>query len=194
MDRCSRRLFLSRLAVVFLAMLPRRLRAQAGIFLSAEEAPRAVFPEGTAFEQRVVPSSPQLREAIQTQLGQTRPSLWEPEYLIFTAWVDGRLLGYAVIVEEIGKHRPITFVVGIRPDGVVHDVALMVYREPYGGDVRHPRFLAQYRGKNLTAPLFPFRDIRNITGATLSVEAIGRGVRKALALLKALALVGGETP
>jgi hypothetical protein len=69
----------------------------------------------------------------------------------------------------------------------------MVYREPYGGEVRYPRFLAQYRGKNLTAPLLPFRDIRNITGATLSAEAVGRGVRKALALLRALSLTGGQS-
>lgn len=125
-------------------------------------------------------------------LGATKPSLWEPDYVLFTVHRDGNLLGYAVVVEEIGKHRPITFVVGVRPEGVVQDVALMVYREPYGGEVRAPRFLAQYRGKNRTAPLLPFRDIRNITGATLSTEAIGRGVRKALALLRALTLTGSK--
>lgn len=177
-----------------LALLPRRLRAQAGVFLSIEEAPRAVFPEGTAFEQKVIPASPELREAIQGRLGQTRPSLWEPEYVLFTVRKGTKILGHAVIVEEIGKHRPITFVVGVRPDGSVQDVALMVYREPYGGEVRHRRFLAQYRGKKLATPLLPFRDIRNITGATLSVEALGRGVKKALALLTALGLTGGATP
>jgi hypothetical protein len=60
--------------------------------------------------------------------------------------------------------------------------------------VHYPRFLAQYRGKTLAAPLLPFRDIRNITGATLSAEAIGRGVRKALALLKVLGFTGGKAP
>jgi len=191
MGTASRRRFLRMLVSAGIALLPRSLRAQAGIFLSVEEAPRAVFPEGTSFERRVVTSSAQLRAAIMAELSQTRPSLWEPEYVIFTARRDDSVLGQAVIVEEIGKHRPITFVVGVRPDGGVQDVALMVYREPYGGEVRNSRFLAQYRGKDLTAPLLPFRDIRNITGATLSAEAIGRGVRKALALLKALALTQG---
>jgi hypothetical protein len=187
MGTASRRRFLSALVSAGLALLPRSLRAQAGVFLSVEEAPRAVFPAGASFERRVVTASDQLRAVIMAELGQTRPSLWESEYVMFTAQRDGRVLGHAVIVEEIGKHRPITFVVGVRPDGGVQDVALMVYREPYGGEVRNPRFLAQYRGKDLTAPLLPFRDIRNITGATLSAEAIGRGVRKALALLKVLA-------
>jgi FMN-binding domain len=188
----SRRLFLNALIAVGVSLIPRSLRAQAGSFLTLDEAPHAVFPEGTTVEQQHVPSTPQLREAIMADLGATKPSLWEPDYVLFTVRRDGNLLGYAVVVEEIGKHRPITFVVGVRPEGVVQDVALMVYREPYGGEVRAPRFLAQYRGKNRTAPLLPFRDIRNITGATLSTEAIGRGVRKALALLRALTLTGGK--
>ena len=194
MSTWSRRLFLNALVAAGIALVPRQLRAQAGVFLTVDEAPRAVFPEGVSFEQRRIPTSAQLREAISVALQPTKPSLWEPEYVVFTIRKDHTLLGYAVIVEEIGKHRPMTFVVGVRPDGAVQDVALMVYREPYGGEVRYPRFLAQYRGKNLAAPLLPFRDIRNITGATLSAEAIGRGVRKALALLQALALVGGRTP
>jgi FMN-binding domain len=192
MGMWSRRRFLNGLMVVGTSLIPRSLRAQTGSFLTLDEAPHAVFSEGTSVEQRHVASTPQLREAIMADLGPTKPSLWEPDYVLFTVRRDGNLLGYAVVVEEIGKHRPMTFVVGVRPDGTVQDVALMVYREPYGGEVRYPRFLAQYRGKNLKAPLLPFRDIRNISGATLSAEAIGRGVRKALALLRALALTGGK--
>jgi FMN-binding domain len=190
----SRRRFLNALIAVGVSLIPRSLRAQAGSFLTLDEAPRAVFPEGTSVEQRRVLSTPQLREAVMAELGPTKPSLWESDYVLFTVRRDGNLLGYAIVVEEIGKHRPITFVVGVRPDGAVQDVALMIYREPYGGEVRYPRFLAQYRGKNLTASLLPFRDIRNITGATLSAEAIGRGVRKALALFRALSLAGGKPP
>jgi FMN-binding domain len=190
----SRRRFLNALIAVGVSLIPRSLRAQAGSFLTLDEAPQAVFPEGTSVEQRRVLSTPQLREAVMAELGPTKPSLWESDYVLFTVRRDGNPLGYAIVVEEIGKHRPITFVVGVRPDGAVQDVALMIYREPYGGEVRYPRFLAQYRGKNLTAPLLPFRDIRNITGATLSAEAIGRGVRKALALFRALSLTGGKPP
>jgi hypothetical protein len=190
----SRRLFLNTLVAAGIALLPRSLRAQAGLFLTVDEAPRAAFPEGTSFERQHVPSAPPLRDAITAELGPTKPSLWEPAYVLWTVRNAERLLGYAVIVEEIGKHRPITFVVGVRADGTVQDVALMVYREPYGGEVQYPRFLAQYRGKTLAAPLLPFRDIRNITGATLSAEAIGRGVRKALAFLKVLGFTGGKAP
>jgi hypothetical protein len=99
------------------------------------------------------------------------------------------LLGSVVIVEEIGKHRPITFAVAVTPGGAVRDLAVLAYREPYGGEVRDRRFLRQYAGKTLADPLIPYRDIQNIAGATLSVEATGRAARKALAVLKATGIL-----
>ena len=162
----------------------RPAHGQEGILLKEEEAPKAVFPEASAFERKVVQSSEELKAKIQQHMGKTKTSLWEESYVVFVAKKGDATLGYAVIVEEIGKHRPITFVVGVGADRKIKDAALMVYREAYGGEVRDRRFLQQYRGKNLKDPLLPFRDIQNISGATMSVEAIGRGSKKALALVE----------
>jgi thiamine biosynthesis lipoprotein len=182
----SRRLFALGLMTQAAGLLPGELYAQEGRFLTEAAAPAAIFPQATTFERTVVPSTPELRAQMQTQLGTLRPSLWEAEYIIFTAKQREMLLGYGVIVEEIGKSLPITFIVGVRPDGKVAEVAVMAYREPYGGEVRYPRFLVQYAGKTLRDPLLPYRDIHNITGATLSCQSIGQGVRKALALVHVL--------
>jgi Na+-translocating ferredoxin:NAD+ oxidoreductase RnfG subunit len=179
----SRRRFLTSLvAPALLTLTPDLLSAQEGVFLSEDEAPKAVFPEGTHIEKRVIPSTESLREKMMGLLGRTRPSIWEDAYVAFLVRRNGERLGFAVIAEEIGKHRPITFVVGIKPNGKVRDVAVMVYREAYGGEVRERRFMRQYHDKDLSAPLLPYRDIVNIAGATLSVQSIGRGVKKALAL------------
>ena len=164
--------------------------AQEGVFLKEEEAARAVFPETTSVERKVIPSSEDLRSKIAQRMGKTKTSLWEDSYVTFTAKKGESILGYAVIVEEIGKHRPITFVVGIGTDRKIKDAALMVYREAYGGEGRDRRFLRQYKGKQLKDPLLPYRDIQNISGATLSVEAIGRGSKKALALVDLVYLEG----
>src|SRR6266545_2184989 len=59
-------------------------------------------------------------------------------------------------------------------------------------EVRDRRFLQQYKGKDLKDPLLPYRDIQNISGATMSVEAIGRGSKKALALLEVVYFEGTE--
>lgn len=166
--------------------------AQEGIFLKEEKAPRAVFPDATSFERRAIRSTEQLKEKIRQRMGKTRTSVWEDSHVTFVAKKGELVLGYAVIVEEIGKHRPITFVVGVGSDRKIKDAALMVYREAYGGEVRDRRFLQQYKGKELRDPLLPYRDIQNIAGATLSVEAIGRGSRKALALVDLLYFEGAE--
>jgi Na+-translocating ferredoxin:NAD+ oxidoreductase RnfG subunit len=191
----SRRHFLtSMLAPALVAIVPDLLNAQEGVFLSEEEAPRAVFPEATHFEKKIIPSTEVLREKMKVLLGRTRPSIWEDAYVTFLARRNDERLGFAVITEEIGKHRPITFIVGIKPDGKVKDVAMMAYREAYGGEVRDRRFMRQYHEKDLTAPLLPYRDIVNIAGATLSVQSIGRGVRKALALAQIVLLNGSHRP
>jgi hypothetical protein len=171
---------------------PLLARAQEGIFLKESEAPKAVFPEADSFERKLVRSNDELKAKIQQRMGKTKTSLWEDSYVTFVAKRGDSVLGYAAIVEEIGKHRPITFVVGVGSDRKIKDAALMVYREAYGGEVRDRRFLQQYKGKQLKDSLLPYRDIQNISGATLSVEAIGRGSKKALALIESVYLEGAE--
>ena len=127
----SRRTFALGVMMHAAGLLPGEVYVQEGMFLTEATAPAAVFPQTTTIERTVVPATPELRAQIQAQLGTLRPSLWEAEYIIFTATQREILLGYGVIVEEIGKSRPITFIVGGRPDGKVAEVAVMAYREPY---------------------------------------------------------------
>jgi H+/Na+-translocating ferredoxin:NAD+ oxidoreductase subunit G len=178
-----------RIGLLFgILLLAALVGAQEGIFLKEDDAAKAVFPEATAFERKIIRSNAGLREKIRQRLAKTKTSIWEESYVTFIAKKGETLLGYAVIVEEIGKHRPITFIVGIGADRKIKDAALMIYREAYGGEVRDRRFLQQFKGKQLKDPLLPFRDIQNISGATMSVEAIGRGSKKALALVEAVYL------
>jgi transcriptional regulator of nitric oxide reductase len=172
-------------ALVALATHAPPAAAQEGVFLTEQQAPAAVFPEADSFAREVVDATPALREQMRSFLGRTHPSVWEDQYVVFKATRDRTELGHAIVVEEIGKHRPITFVVGVRRDGTVNDVAVMAYREAYGGEVKSKRFLVQYRGKSEADRLQAPGDIQNIAGATLSVDAASRAVKKALAVARA---------
>jgi hypothetical protein len=165
--------------------------AQEGVFLTEPEAPAAVFSDAERFERREIEATPELRRRMRAHLDGCTPSMWEERYVVFHAFRGEERLGDALLVEEIGKHRPISFVVGLRPDGTVEDVAVMAYREAYGGEVRSSRFLRQYRGKQPSDRLRTHLEVTNIAGATLSVEAASRAVRKAQALAAAL---GEERP
>lgn len=174
-----------RLLLLVLAVAPAAW-AQEGQFLTDAELPGAVFPTADHVVRQDVPADAALRARITAHLAGTTPSLWEPSYPVFHAQHGDEVLGDAIVIEEIGKHRPITFVVGVKPDGSVADVAVVAYREAYGGEVRMPRFLKQYRGRTPEEPLRTTIDIVNVAGATLSVDAASRAVRKAQAVALAL--------
>jgi Na+-translocating ferredoxin:NAD+ oxidoreductase RnfG subunit len=158
--------------------------SEAEIYLSIESAPRTIFPDADSVERKDIQVDDNFRDRMQALIGRDEPSIWEPFYISFIARKSGQVIGYAVICEEIGKHDPITFIVGTGTGGKVKDVAIMMYREARGGEVRYPGFVKQFRDKNLDNPVKHRRDIRNVTGATMSSRAMAVGVRKALAFLQ----------
>src|SRR5260221_13373395 len=56
------------------------------------------------------------------------------------------------------------------------------YRESHGGQVRDAKWRAQFAGKSIADPLQLDRDIRNISGATLSCRHVTDGVKRVLAM------------
>lgn len=98
----------------------------------------------------------------------------------------------AWVLEEIGKEMPIT--VGIAVDNdAVERVRVLVYRESRGWEVKSPAFTAQFAGARLTPKQGLDRRIDGISGATLSVRALGRLARLAL-LLHRHVVDGGSKP
>ena len=95
------------------------------------------------------------------------------------------LLGFARVGNVIGKDQPITFLVAMDPDDRLKDVDILVYREPYGGEVAYEPWRKQFRGKSVADPVRVGKDIRSISGATISVHAVTAGVRRMLADLTA---------
>lgn len=151
------------------------------VYLSIDEALRRAFPEAAVFASRLLPAPAAAQPSMQASLGRGPGA---DSVAVHTASdAAGRMLGYAIVAEEIGKYRPITFLVAAGTDLRVTSVAILVYRESRGAEVRRPRFLRQYRGKDVDDPIRINRDIINITGATLSVRALNTGVRKVLLLL-----------
>lgn len=92
----------------------------------------------------------------------------------------GALQGFALVRDVKGKDLPITFLVAVDTTGVVRDVDVLVYREPYGGEVAYENWRRQFRGATAGDPLRVGREIRGISGATISVHAVTLGVRTAL--------------
>jgi Na+-translocating ferredoxin:NAD+ oxidoreductase RnfG subunit len=102
----------------------------------------------------------------------------------------GTLFGFARVRNVKGKDQPITYLVAIDPQDALKDVDILVYREPYGGEVAYEPWRKQFRGKTASAPLVVGQDIKNISGATISSHAVTLAVRQALAELTAWHVAG----
>jgi Na+-translocating ferredoxin:NAD+ oxidoreductase RnfG subunit len=95
-----------------------------------------------------------------------------------------RIAGYAVIDQTKGKDQLITYAVVVDEKLSVKGIEILAYREPYGGEVQNQSWLRQFLGKQPEDTLRPGRDIKNITGATISARSVTLGVKKILSLLR----------
>ena len=177
-----------RIAAIFLLLVTPCLTARGAadpppdmpveVYLTLEQALRVVFSAGERIEMTELWLSAEEQERIARKVGRR---LFEPGFRVYRGKdAADRIRGYAIVTEEIGKFQPITFVVGVTPKITVKRVAVMVYRESHGADVKRRRFLAQLDGRSTRDPIRLNRDIINISGATLSVRAVSRGTRKVL--------------
>jgi len=177
------RILLSILLVFGLTAAPGRAQQETTVYLTLDQASKTLFP-GAQVERKDVPSTHEFQEKLKAALGRVTPTVWEPSYVTFVARQNNQPVGYAVVVDEIGKVNPFTLMVSTTPDFKVRDVAVMVYRETRGGEITQKRFLAQYKGKGSKDLLQLNRDIVGISGATMSVQGTNRAVHKALAVLE----------
>jgi len=90
--------------------------------------------------------------------------------------------GWFIVDQVLGKHELIIYALGIDPQGRARGIEILEYRESHGGEVRHTSWRAQFTGKTAADPLQLDRDIRNISGATLSCRHITDGVKRLLKL------------
>lgn len=99
--------------------------------------------------------------------------------------LDGdSILGYAAFDNVRGKDQFIMYLVAVDAELFVKDIEILAYRESYGGEVRYKSWQRQFIGKKPGDELRPGREIRNITGATISARSVTLGVQRVLTTLQ----------
>jgi uncharacterized protein with FMN-binding domain len=127
--------------------------AKATVYLTTEQAQRAIFP-GASFA--ILPG---------------KSGVWR----VSTG-------GFFIIDRVVGKHEYITYAVGIAANGTVKQIEILQYNESYGYEVGQASWRAQFVGKSARSTLQLNADIKNISGATLSSKHITDGVKRVLAM------------
>ena len=152
----------------------------AEVFLTEEEALKIMLPKSERIRQDVIRLTPEKKAQIEERIGWKFP---EESFEVFVGETGTRVDGYALIQNTIGKHKPMTYMVGVDPTGACTDVELLVFREARGSEVRTKRFNVQYEGKTVHDPIRINKDIINISGATMSVRSFSAGVKRVLVLI-----------
>lgn len=158
--------------------------AHAKRYLTDAEALARAFPKAASFAEERREVSDAVRADAERRLGRGIPERSLTVHVAKAA--DGSVLGRALFLDEVGKTMPITFLVGIGPDGRVAAVELVEFRESRGDGIARKSFREQFAGKTLADPLKVGKDIRAVTSSTMSCDAACLAVKKALILMEAL--------
>jgi len=174
----SRRLRVGGSLLLGVAILPAPV-VMAADYMGEETAQRVLFPEADAFTPLVISLGESGHRQVAALAGP------QPPHGRLRAWVAlraGAPVGHVLVDEVQGRVDLITYATGIDLQGRLRTPEILSYRESHGGEVRAPRWRAQFDGHDSLESLRFGREIRNIAGATLSSEHVTQGMRWLLAL------------
>jgi hypothetical protein len=157
---------------VGLLAVPAWHAALATQYLSVAEAQRAAFADASEFR-----AQPAIDAATAAALG--APG-WSPQ--IWQARTADARLGWLIVDRVIGKSELITYALALDDKGAVKSIEIMDYRETHGAEIRIAAWRRQFVGKTSQEPVQLDRDIKNISGATLSSRHVTEGVHRLLQL------------
>lgn len=152
--------------------------AGATVLITVEEALEQAFPGSTTKRQTLFLSDEQ-REAVERESGAEVSSALATRYVAHGE--DGAVLGWAYLDTHRVRTLPETLMIVLDGDGTVRRVEVVTFREPLEYMPREGWY-GQYEGQELDDNLALKRDIRPVTGATLTARATTEAVRRVLAI------------
>ena len=152
----------------------------AEVFLTEEAAVKLMFPKSERIKKDLLRVPMDKKIEIEERIGWKFP---EDAFEVYIGETGTQVDGYALVQNTIGKHKPMTYMVGVDRQGHVSNVELLVFREARGSEVRTKRFNVQYEGKTVLDPVRINKDIINISGATMSVRSMTAGIKRVLVLV-----------
>lgn len=123
------------------------------------------------------------KKEIETKVGQ---KFFSDEIHLYKIFIDKSLSGFALLDNVYGKSLPITFIVMFDTNGKILCSEIIKYREPYGGAIQSKEWNNQFKGKDHTSEFLVGKDVNSISGATISVNAVTKGINKLVFLIKSL--------
>jgi len=133
------------------------------------------FPENISIEWTNYKIPKDIKKTIQKSVKQ---KFFRDNVNLWTVTDKDSLTYYAILDNVIGKTMPITFLCVFNDSAMVEHSSIIKYREPYGGEVGSRKWLNQFASYTDSSSYKVGKDISGISGATLSVNSVTKGIHK----------------
>ena len=163
--------YLNLLFISLLAAGPIRNNSEKHIFFQ--------FPKDVKISMYTLDLNKKNIASIQNEVKQV---FYRDKLYYWTISQNDTTIAYAFIDNVKGKSMPITFMVILDKNGSIINTSIIKYREAYGGEVDNERWLAQFVNRNNNSSYKIGKNIDGITGATISVNSLSKGIQKIVLL------------
>ena len=170
------RCFIRGAGVLLFGVIPSALDAQ----LSLDEALQVAFPAPATIERRTAFLRPEDLEAARAQAGRDVP-LTQRIVTYYLAREKGNPIGVAYFDSHRVRTLNEVIMVVVTPRDRIRTIEVLRFAEPPEYHASKP-WLDQFRDQALTEKLSLKGDIKNLSGATLTSNAIAKAARRILAL------------
>lgn len=156
--------------------------ARARVLLSQKDALALAFPDGVTVERKTAFLTDEQAAAAEKSSGAKLDSkIWT--YYVGTS--SSGAAGTAYFESHKVRTMNEAFMVVVNPDATVRFIEILSFAEP-DEYLAPKKWLSQFERKALDDDLMIRRGLRNITGASITSEAVTRGVRRVLAVHRVL--------
>ena len=107
-----------------------------------------------------------------------KQKFFRKELNVWEIQMNDSTYNYAILDNVKGKSMPITFLTIFNENEEVINAAIIKYREAYGGEVGSRSWLNQFINYSDTSNYKVGNGISGISGATISVHSVSKGIHK----------------
>tara|TARA_B100001013_G_scaffold286511_1_gene186323 strand:- start:384 stop:911 length:528 start_codon:yes stop_codon:yes gene_type:complete len=149
------------------------------IKMSCEEYLFNLYSDSTDIRMNIFKLDKGVKKKVENQVKQR---FYRDKLYYWTISQGDTTIAYAFLDNVLGKSMPITFLVILNINGDIINANVIKYREAYGGEVGNKGWLQQFINSNKNSSYTIGKDIDGISGATISVKSMAKGIQKIVAL------------
>jgi len=154
--------------------------ADAKVYMTKDKALSMVFPHADRIDKQHVFLSPTMKKDIENK---SKTKLGSNIYTFYVGIKNNTPIGYSLLSTHTVRTKSETVLITINPDATIKQIDILAFFEPTEY-MPTERWIRIFPHKTLLRSLRIGRDIPNISGATLTSNAILDSIRKSLALFE----------